>query len=240
VPDVRLVGPCLIAALTALAVTGARGQQDLDAGKTGPQLFAQDCSACHRSPQGLVKSLGAGSLVGFLRQHYTSSSASANVVAAYLQTVGGGPRAGQKDRPERQKDQKDQAKQAQPQPPAAQPPAAQPPDRAKIARPSEPIPSPAQPEVQPAPGAKKRERLARPLDPAANPQAPANSQGRRKSRRPVHAEPATTPGVEVPATQNGAPASADGAPRAAASGGREVAAPRSAGPAQPSFVEPLP
>ena len=81
-PNARLVWSCVIGSLAALAITAARGQQDLDAGKSGPQLFAQDCSACHRSPQGLVKTVGGGSLVSFLRQHYTSSSASATAVAA--------------------------------------------------------------------------------------------------------------------------------------------------------------
>ena len=71
----------------ALAVTGVRAQTDLDAGKSGPQLFAQDCTACHRSPQGLLKNISSFGLVGFLRQHYTSSSTSANTVAAYLQAV---------------------------------------------------------------------------------------------------------------------------------------------------------
>src|SRR3954465_4868041 len=66
----------VIASLAGLAGTSAHAQ-DLDAGKTGPQLFAQDCVACHRSPRGLVKSMSSGSLVSFLRQHYTSSSASA-------------------------------------------------------------------------------------------------------------------------------------------------------------------
>src|SRR5262245_53242661 len=73
----------VMASLAALAVTDAHAQQDLDAGKTGPQLFAQDCAACHRSPRGLVKSMSGGSLVSFLRQHYTSSSASAGALAAY-------------------------------------------------------------------------------------------------------------------------------------------------------------
>jgi hypothetical protein len=214
VPNVRLVWPCVGAALAALAVTGARGQQDLDAGKTGPQLFAQDCVACHRSPQGLTKKLSGGSLVSFLRQHYTSSSASANTVAAYLLTVPG-PRA------ERQKDQ---AKQAQPQ------------DRAKVPRPPEPVPSAAAlPETQPVPSARQRERLARPADPTANPQ------DRRKLRRPVQAESATTSGpppVEAPAGRTAAPPGAEVTPPAATSG--DTAGRRSATTAQPSFSQPLP
>jgi len=252
VPDIRIALPCLMAAVTALAVTGARGQQDLDAGKTGPQLFSQDCAACHRSPRGLAKTSGS-SLVSFLRQHYTSSSASANVVAAYLQGAGAGPADRPKDRSERQKDAK------QGQPPQAQPqqaqPAAPPADRARIARPSEPIPSAVQHEAQPAsPGAKKRERHARPSDPAASPQAPATP-GRRKARRPGQEEPAPPPAAEgpayppaaegpayppVPNLAPAAPAATEASPPPAATGTTEVASPARATPAQPSFVEPLP
>jgi len=249
VPDIRIALPCLMAAVTALAVTGARGQQDLDAGKTGPQLFSQDCAACHRSPRGLAKTSGS-SLVSFLRQHYTSSSASANVVAAYLQGAGAGPADRPKDRSERQKDAK------QGQPPQAQPqqaqPAAPPADRARIARPSEPIPSAVQHEAQPAsPGAKKRERHARPSDPVASPQAPATP-GRRKARRPGQEEPAS-PAVEGPAyppvpnlapapaaTEASPPPAATASPPPAATGTTEVASPARATPTQPSFVEPLP
>src|SRR5690349_7150007 len=111
-----------MAPLAAAAITAAHGQQDLDAGKSGPQLFAQDCAACHRSPLGLVKTVSANSLVGFLRQHYTSSATSANAVAAYILANGGTAR------PERQKDQARQpsqergraARQAEP---AGRPPA---------------------------------------------------------------------------------------------------------------------
>src|SRR3954449_11086190 len=95
----RLLWPCVVALLTGFAAPGAYGQQDLDAGKTGPQLFAQDCAACHRSPQGLAKTVSGSGLVSFLRQHYTSSSTSASAVAAYVQAAGPAPRN------ERQKDQ---------------------------------------------------------------------------------------------------------------------------------------
>jgi len=255
--NVCLVWSGLIAVAAALAVTAARSQ-DLDAGKTGPQLFAQDCSACHRSPQGLSKNLAGGSLVSFLRQHYTSSAASANTVAAYLQAAGPGSRAERpKDRAERQKDLAKQAPPAATQPLAAQPPQAQPsppPGRTRVVRPSEPIPSvpsAAAPETHPpAPAAKKRERVARPLDPAANPQAPP-SQGRRKARRPGHAEPtAAAPVPEMPDVPAypppppnfapAAPAATEASPPAATGSATEGARPRSAAPAQPSFVEPLP
>lgn len=78
-------------------MTGANAQ-DLDAGKTGAQLFAQDCSGCHRSPQGLIKTAHAFSLNSFLRQHYTTSSRSAAELAAYLNSVGSSAARGERQK----------------------------------------------------------------------------------------------------------------------------------------------
>lgn len=64
--------------------------QDLDARKTPQQLFSANCSACHRSPQGLMKSNSASGVTSFLRQHYTSGPASASALAGYLASVGPG------------------------------------------------------------------------------------------------------------------------------------------------------
>ena len=63
--------------------------QDFSAGKTAAQLFASDCSACHRSPAGLAKGQSASSLTSFLREHYTTKPASAAALAAYV--AGAGP-----------------------------------------------------------------------------------------------------------------------------------------------------
>lgn len=57
---------------------------NLEAGKSPSQIFAQTCSACHKSPRGLLKSVAPGSLPNFLRQHYTTSSDMAGVLASYL------------------------------------------------------------------------------------------------------------------------------------------------------------
>jgi hypothetical protein len=76
-------GSLIIAATAVLAMGSARAE-DLDARKTGPQLFEQTCSACHRSPHGLAKSTSASSLVDFLRQHYTTGPGPAGQLAAYL------------------------------------------------------------------------------------------------------------------------------------------------------------
>ena len=41
--------------------------------KAPSQIFAGTCTACHKSPRGLLKTVSPGSLPGFLRQHYTTS-----------------------------------------------------------------------------------------------------------------------------------------------------------------------
>lgn len=61
---------------------------NLEAGKAPSQLFAQTCNACHKSPRGLLKTVAPGSLPGFLRQHYTTSSDMAGVLASYLVSNG--------------------------------------------------------------------------------------------------------------------------------------------------------
>ena len=75
----------------AIAVAGLSGglahAQDLDRGKSGPQLFATNCVACHRSPNGLAKDSFSWTLSSFLQQHYTDGSASAQVLTAYLQSM---------------------------------------------------------------------------------------------------------------------------------------------------------
>src|SRR5215475_10940116 len=62
----------------------ALAQENLDAGKTPSQLFAGTCTACHKSPRGLLKTVSPSSLPGFLRQHYTTSPNMAGVLASYL------------------------------------------------------------------------------------------------------------------------------------------------------------
>src|ERR1700742_880387 len=79
--------------------------QNLEAGKSPSQIFGGTCSACHKSPRGLLKSVAPGSLPGFLRQHYTTSSEMASVLSAYLVSngaaetryIGNQPKQGSKD-----------------------------------------------------------------------------------------------------------------------------------------------
>jgi len=80
--------------LFALTLAGAARAQDLSAGKTPAQLFQLNCATCHKSARGLAaagadkKGLFSG-LEGFLAEHYTADPKSAEIIAAYLTSVGG-------------------------------------------------------------------------------------------------------------------------------------------------------
>lgn len=71
----------------AMTVVLAGAQEDLGQHKTGAQLFVADCVTCHRSPHGLAKNQFSFALWYFLRQHYTSSDASAQKLTAYLESM---------------------------------------------------------------------------------------------------------------------------------------------------------
>jgi hypothetical protein len=75
------------AIVTLCLVGGARAQESLDRGKSATQLFASDCSACHKSPQALAKAGGLFGLDSFLRTHYTASRESATTIANYLKSL---------------------------------------------------------------------------------------------------------------------------------------------------------
>jgi hypothetical protein len=80
--------PIVFVAACALSGT-ALAQTDYSAGKSAPQLFGSNCSACHRSPQGLANGRDARTLTGFLREHYTTKVESASLLATYLVGIGG-------------------------------------------------------------------------------------------------------------------------------------------------------
>src|SRR5260370_31816364 len=61
---------------------------NLEAGKSPSQIFAGACTACHKGPRGLLKTVPASSLPGYLRQHYTTSSDMASVLASFLVSNG--------------------------------------------------------------------------------------------------------------------------------------------------------
>lgn len=126
----------LIGCLTAVAV---RAVENLEAGKSPAQIFAGTCNACHKSPRGLLRSVPASSLSGFLRQHYTTSSDMANVLASYLVSNGATDTRVQKDAKEGKqgKDGKEAAKDGKQEAraPAEQQPAAK--QQARLPRPGE-------------------------------------------------------------------------------------------------------
>jgi len=62
--------------------------QNLEAGKSPSQIFAGTCNACHKTPRGLLRTVPAGSLPGFLRQHYTTSGDMASLLSAFLVSNG--------------------------------------------------------------------------------------------------------------------------------------------------------
>src|SRR5262249_30018826 len=57
------------------------------------KLFAATCTECHRSARGLAKGRLSVMLWYYLQQHYTSSSATAQTLTAYLQSVDTPPRS---------------------------------------------------------------------------------------------------------------------------------------------------
>jgi mono/diheme cytochrome c family protein len=76
-------------ALAAMVVLsgGAAQAQNIDQGKSPTKLFADSCATCHRSPRGLAKGRFRLTLFAFLREHYSSGSASAWALTSYLESV---------------------------------------------------------------------------------------------------------------------------------------------------------
>jgi mono/diheme cytochrome c family protein len=77
-----------------VTVTSATSQENLDRDKSGAKLFAATCQECHKSARGLAKGRISFTLSYYLRQHYTSSAASASVLTAYLQSLDTPPAKG--------------------------------------------------------------------------------------------------------------------------------------------------
>jgi hypothetical protein len=88
--------------------------QNLEAGKSPSQIFAGGCAACHKSPRGLLKTVPAGSLPGFLRQHYTTSSEMASLLSAFLISNGAADTRYVGSQPKPDKDAKSEARPAGP------------------------------------------------------------------------------------------------------------------------------
>lgn len=67
---------------------------DLNEGRSAAELFKAGCAVCHQSAAGLAKGRRDSELVGFLRQHYTSGTQHAAVLAGFLTSAGAGGRGG--------------------------------------------------------------------------------------------------------------------------------------------------
>jgi hypothetical protein len=157
--------------------------QNLEAGKSPSQIFAGACSACHRSPRGLLKAVPAGSLPGFLRQHYTTSSDMASLLSAFLISNGATDTRYVGSQPKQEKDAKSEAK------PAAPPEQL---DRhGHRLHAAVPAQEAAKPDTQP-------ERTAEPDGEELPPQAEPGRRGRNAKRlaRPVEALDAARPAAE--------------------------------------------
>jgi mono/diheme cytochrome c family protein len=78
-----------LALLVALMISlpASAEVQNLDQDKNGAKLFATTCANCHRSARGLAKGRFNITLWYYLQQHYTSNSATARTLTAYLQSV---------------------------------------------------------------------------------------------------------------------------------------------------------
>jgi hypothetical protein len=221
--------------LGLLASPLAARAQDLDAGKTPAQLFSSHCSACHRAPQGLAKQTFG--LASFLRQHYTSSAATASALAAYVAAAGPAPRAA-----------RDAQRGGRPPPPAAPIPDGGDP---RIAR--EPVTAPAA-SAQPPPEPPKP-RLARdprlavavnrdpqpflilpdpiPVPPDPTPRRTPPALPAPSELRPTTATTPAAPGANQPATTTAELSGGGAAPPVPAARGNASAD-------QPTFAAPLP
>jgi hypothetical protein len=146
---------------------------NLEAGKSPSQIFAGTCTACHKGPRGLLKTVAPGSLAGFLRQHYTTSAEMASLLSSYLVSngatdtryIGAQPKPGEKqeaNKPGAPPEQLDRfGRRLRP---------AAPPQEAARPEPAKPDADGLSPQAEPGRAAK---RLARPGEPpeAAKPAA---------------------------------------------------------------------
>jgi hypothetical protein len=194
----------LIGCLTAGV---ARAVENLDAGKSPSQIFSNTCSACHKSPRGLLKSVSASSLPGFLRQHYTTGTDMASVLSSYLISNGAAdPRYQSKDQP-KQKDAKQDGRPDQSDRPGRRQPPAAPAQEAS--RPDADRATPQGEGTRPGRDAKRRPHTApdaaKPADGQAPVQAATDSKSGVRQKQGRRGKPAAE---EPPKTEQAAPGDA--------------------------------
>jgi len=175
---------------------------NLEAGKAPSQLFAQTCNACHKSPRGLLKTVAPGSLPGFLRQHYTTSSDMAGVLASYLVSNGAtDTRYQAKDG----KDKKDGAKDKE-----ANTNPAQSPERQGRRQRSQEAAKPEGEGAAPAADGARQKRATRPAEEGTKegvtPEGQASPEGRKAKRLGKRGKPGSD---EAPKVDAAAPAADD-------------------------------
>jgi hypothetical protein len=187
--------------------------QNLEAGKSPSQIFAGTCTACHKGARGLLKTVAPGSLPGFLRQHYTTSSEMASVLSAYLVSNGAADTRYIGNQPKQAKD-------------AKQEPSGQPTQLDRFGRPIRRAPSQEAsrpdgdgrvPQAEPD-GRQGRSRLANPAGEGQTPAAAAEERGpdgRRLSAK-QRLSKRGKPGEELPKTDTAKP---DAAPMGEAAKG---------------------
>ncbi|MGY3614801.1 hypothetical protein [Bradyrhizobium sp. USDA 10063] len=170
-----LIFATVILVVAGLAANSAHAQPtNLEAGKSPSQIFAGTCSACHKSPRGLLKSVSSSALPGFLRQHYTTSSDMASLLASYLVSNGASDTRyqGRQEQAKHGKDAKQQQEAARP----ANPPEPDRPSRRFLFPWSTP---------EPAPDA---QQAAKPDADGLNPQGEGRRQRRNAKRSPPPSE----------------------------------------------------
>jgi hypothetical protein len=193
----------LIGCLTA----GVARAENLDAGKSPSQIFSNTCNACHKSPRGLLKSVSASSLPGFLRQHYTTGTDMASVLSSYLISNGAAdPRYQSKDQP-KQKDAKQDGRPDQSDRPGRRQPPAAPAQEAS--RPDADRATPQGEGTRPGRDAKRRPHtapdVAKPADGQAPVQAATDSKSGVRQKQGRRGKPAAE---EPPKTEQAPPGDA--------------------------------
>jgi hypothetical protein len=196
--------------------------QNLEAGKSPSQIFAGTCTACHKGARGLLKTVAPGSLPGFLRQHYTTSSEMASVLSAYLVANGAADTRYTGGQPKQAKDANKDAKQEPSGQPAQLDRFGRPIRRAPAQEASRPDGDGRLPQAE-SEGRQGRSRLAKPdaTKPAGEGQTPAAAaeergpDGRRLSAK-QRLSKRGKPGEELPKAE---PAKPDAAPMGEAAKG---------------------
>lgn len=207
--------PIILASLAAVGLGAAAPAraENLDEGKSAAQLFSSNCSVCHKSVRDLSKSAQGAGLQSFLRQHYTTGTDMARLLAGYVNAQGGSASRETREArpaaapavprtvelpPRRPEAEVDDGERPEPRRAAA----ANPSDRAKPesgkperARAGAAKPEPAKPEpAKPAPAAEAALPLAADLAPARAAAGPSSNVAQAK---PVDAGPAEAKPAEA-------------------------------------------